>query len=280
MTPIPASHADHDLVGIAAHAAGDATGAELDTALAQVAACPECATLHHDLRAIALALPALPAPARRRDFRLTPAQAASLRPSAWRRLLAPLAGPRFAFAGPLGTGLATLGIAGFLVAGAAGLPVAGTASAPAVNPQASAEQLSTLVAPSAAPAAAGELPAASLPVEAVPGSEAPSAGPLGYGPATAGGGAGTIVGDQPDAASPATDPDELPAGAASPAPEANGVDSREASPIPENQSLMRQAMDAPAESVPAITPLVLVATLALVTGVLLGGLRFVARRAA
>ena len=70
--------------------------------------------------------PRLPAPARTRDFRLTPEQAASLRPAGWRRLLAPFAGPRFAFAGPLGTGLATLGLAGFLVAGSFGVPLAAT----------------------------------------------------------------------------------------------------------------------------------------------------------
>ena len=126
-----ASHADHDPLAIAAYAAGDATGPELDDALALVAACPDCAALHHDLRAIAAALPALPAPVRTRDFRLTPEQAASLRPAGWRRLLAPLAGPRFAFAGPLGTGLATLGIAGLLVAGSVGMPLGGAASAPA-----------------------------------------------------------------------------------------------------------------------------------------------------
>ena len=127
MPHLPASHADHDPLAIAAYAAGDATGPELDDALALVAGCPDCAALHHDLRAIAAALPALPAPPRTRDFRLTPAQAASLRPAGWRRLLAPLAGPRFSFAGPLGAGLATLGLAGFLVAGSFGVPLAATA---------------------------------------------------------------------------------------------------------------------------------------------------------
>ena len=124
MPPLPASHADHDRLTIAAYAAGDATGPELDDALAVVAACPDCAALHRDLRAIAAALPALPVPARTRDFRLTPGQAASLRPAGWRRLLAPFAGPRFSFAGPLGAGLATLGLAGFLVAGSFGVPLA------------------------------------------------------------------------------------------------------------------------------------------------------------
>ena len=61
----------------------------------------------------------MPARTRTRDFRLTPEQADALRPAGWRRLLAPLAGPRFAFAAPLGGSLAALGIAGILVAGAA-----------------------------------------------------------------------------------------------------------------------------------------------------------------
>jgi len=117
-------HRNHDQSLIAAHAAGDAEGADLDQARDLVAACAECAALHHDLRAISAALPAMPAPTRPRDFRLTPEQADSLRPAGWRRLLAPLAGPRFAFAAPLGGSLAALGIAGILVAGAASTPVA------------------------------------------------------------------------------------------------------------------------------------------------------------
>jgi hypothetical protein len=149
-----AGHADHDPLAIAAYAAGDATGSELDAALARVAACPGCAALHHDLRAIAAALPALPAPARTRDFRLAPEQAAALRPAGWRRILAPLAGPRFSFAGPLGTGLATLGIAGLLVAGAAGMPLGGATAAPAAGGNAAATEPSRELAagvPSEAP---------------------------------------------------------------------------------------------------------------------------------
>ena len=122
------SHADHDQLAIAAYAAGDATGRDLETATALTASCVECAALHHDLRAIAAAMPLLPAPVRTRDFRLTAAQADALHPAGWRRLLAPFAGPRFSFAGPLGTGLATLGLAGILVAGG-GIPLGGATSA-------------------------------------------------------------------------------------------------------------------------------------------------------
>jgi len=120
----PADHAAHDRVLVAAYAAGDATGTDLEAAIALVAACTACAALHHDLRLITAALPEIPAPRRTRDFRLTPQQAASLRPAGWRRLLAPFAGPRFAFAAPLGSGLAALGIAGILLAGT-GLPLGG-----------------------------------------------------------------------------------------------------------------------------------------------------------
>ena len=102
--PVPADHASHDTVLVAAYAAGDLAGTELEAAAALVATCASCAALHRDLRAIAAALPELPAPRRTRDFRLTPEQAASLRPAGWRRILAPFAGPRFAFAAPLGSG--------------------------------------------------------------------------------------------------------------------------------------------------------------------------------
>jgi hypothetical protein len=136
-----ATHAAHDAYLVAAYAAGDATGAELEAATALVAACTGCAALHHDLRSIAAALPAIPAARRTRDFRLTPTQAASLRPGGWRRLLAPFAGPRFAFAAPLGSGLAALGIAGILLAGPGLAPGGSTAGpVPAAGPIVPAER--------------------------------------------------------------------------------------------------------------------------------------------
>ncbi len=109
-------HVTHDPELIAAYAAGDATGTALDQAADLVAACTECADLHRDLRAISTALPELPAPVRPRDFRLTPEQAASLRPVGWRGVLAAFAAPRFRLAAPLGAGLAAAGLAGLLLA--------------------------------------------------------------------------------------------------------------------------------------------------------------------
>ena len=126
------SHASHDPGLIAAYAAGDTTGEDLARATELVDACPACADLAADLRAIAAALPATALPRRRRDFRLDPATAARHRRAGWRRLLAPLGGPRFAFAAPLGTGLAALGLAGLLLGSVPGiLPGGGTAGTPA-----------------------------------------------------------------------------------------------------------------------------------------------------
>jgi hypothetical protein len=282
MTPIPATHADHDLLAVAAFAAGDAEGVELDPALVLVAACPACAALHHDLRAIARAMPALPAPVRTRDFRLTPEQADSLRPAGWRRFLSPLAGPRFAFAGPLGTGLASLGIAGFLLAGSLGMPLAGTAVGPTANPEATTD--AALVAPSMAPQAASP---------AIVGGEPPLVAPAASSPEIAGasgdpaGGEGGGVFAGTNAASPGadggitvTDPGtEGPLGLNPTGPKSSDGRELGASPAPDESLTRLSAMDAPVETVPAATPLVALAALMFVAGVLLGGLRLVARRA-
>ena len=114
-------HVTHDPELIAAYAAGDAAGSALDQAADLVASCTECAELHRDLRAISTALPELPAPVRPRDFRLTPEQAAALRPAGWRGVLAAFAAPRFRLAAPLGAGLAAAGLAGLLLASPGGL---------------------------------------------------------------------------------------------------------------------------------------------------------------
>ena len=213
MPHLPASHADHDPLAIAAYAAGDATGPELDDALALVAACADCAALHHDLRAIAAALPDLPAPVRTRDFRLTPEQAASLRPAGWRRLLAPFAGPKFAFAGPVGAGLATLGLAGFLVAGSFGVPLAASAPADGAAGAAASDAAAVEMAPQMAPesAAAASMAPAELraPYAAAPSPNAsPIAAPGGdiAGEAASGDPKMTVTGSEANAG--AASPDE------------------------------------------------------------------------
>jgi hypothetical protein len=116
--------------------AGDLAGRELRAAESLAASCTGCAALLHDLATIRGAMTALPAPARRRDYRLTAEDAARLRPSGWRRLLEWLAAPGSTVR-PLATGLATLGVAGLLLT--ASMPgllsgFGGAASAPVMAP--------------------------------------------------------------------------------------------------------------------------------------------------
>jgi hypothetical protein len=116
---VPAAEARQHADLVVALDAGDLVAADLGRAMALVASCPGCAALRDDLAAIRTALGALPAPARRRDYRLTDEDAARLRPTAWRRFVGWLRAPGTSVR-PLATGLATLGIAGLLLT--AGLP--------------------------------------------------------------------------------------------------------------------------------------------------------------
>jgi hypothetical protein len=109
------SHDRHDLMLVAAFAAGDLAGTERDQAISLTTDCVECRALHDDLVAIARATSVVPAPiARARDFQLTPELAASLDRTGWRRLvpgfdLSALASRR------LGVSLATFGLVGLLI---------------------------------------------------------------------------------------------------------------------------------------------------------------------
>lgn len=113
----PTSHDRHDPMLVAALAADDLAGADRDQAIDLTRTCPDCAVLHDDLLALARATAAAPPPfaPRRRDFRLTPADAARLRPSAWRRLVAAVSKTPSALSRPMGVGLATIGLVGLLV---------------------------------------------------------------------------------------------------------------------------------------------------------------------
>lgn len=122
----PAAEAEAHASRIVALDAGDLAGPEQRRAEALLAACAGCAALRDDLAAIRGAMTSLPVPARRRDFRLTEADAARLRPSGWRRLAGWLAAPGSTVR-PLATGLATLGVAGLLLT--AGLPGVGGGAA-------------------------------------------------------------------------------------------------------------------------------------------------------
>ncbi len=180
-----ADHAAHDALLLAALASGD-TLAPADRARADVLVhdCPDCALLLADLAAIRAATADLPGPPRRRDFRLTDADAARLQPSGWRRILAGFGSPRARLTGPAAAGLATLGIAGLLFAAIPSAPTAGTASmnatAPAADTYAGSQAASAppmemaLPAPSEAPAGAGGGERATAP-SASPGADAKTA---------------------------------------------------------------------------------------------------------
>lgn len=108
---------------IARHVADDVDAAERALAERLVAGCAGCAALAADLRAISSATRRLPAPRRPRDFRLSAADAAALRPlgrSPLARLRSWLAGPGFAFSRPLAGGLVSLGLVGLVLSSSLG----------------------------------------------------------------------------------------------------------------------------------------------------------------
>jgi hypothetical protein len=202
-------HAAHDELLLAAYASGDdLPAAERVATDALVRDCPDCAALVVDLRLIRAATVALPVPPRRRDFRLTDADAARLRPAGWRRLVATFASARLAFTAPLGAGLVAIGI---VVAVVTAAPGAGGILRPVSSQLSSRADSFGLVSPAAAGAvAAPELapvPAGSsdLTVTGTSSVEAP-----------AGGG--------PAAAQPASPPADVASGAAAPGP--SGADAK------------------------------------------------------
>ncbi|HEY7969698.1 MAG TPA: hypothetical protein VID95_06840 [Candidatus Limnocylindrales bacterium] len=201
-------HDRHDLMLVAALAAGDLAGTDRDQAIAQTDSCAECSALHDDLVAIAQATRSVPPPIRGtgRDFRLTPGQAASLHPSGWRRFVR--SGGRGAFTRPLGVALATFGIAGILIGT---LSLGFTAGSSASAPQPAAAGGATTdrnavvgdgsVASAAAPEVLRPVPAASA---AAASAAAPVASSAAAAPGTgaAGGGFGTADGGVPAASAP------------------------------------------------------------------------------
>ena len=205
----PAAEAQDHAARIVALDAGDLAGAELAAAESLVASCGGCAALARDLVAIRGAMTALPTPARRRDYRLTAEDAARLRPSGWRRVLAWLAAPGSSVR-PLATGLATLGVVGLLLTSVPGglSGLAGNA-APVMAPAPEAQ--GDVAAPagtgsmelwgtSAPPAVSGVPAATAAPAAAPPRSNAaPAALPAGTPPSDEAGVAGEAASGDPTA---------------------------------------------------------------------------------
>jgi hypothetical protein len=190
-TPTPAAsrdHVDHDLLLIAAHAAGDTDGVDRERAEAQLARCAECAALHADLISIAAATRILPAPVRTRDFRLSPEAASGASRRGLRSLDRLFGAPGLGWGRPLAGALTTLGLAGLLVSAAPVLSLAfGTGDAPVLSTVGSsagaapqAEGGSAAAAPSSAAANDGARAAASAASTAAP--AAPVAGVAAPGP--------------------------------------------------------------------------------------------------
>ncbi|HSL76226.1 MAG TPA: hypothetical protein VK867_04735, partial [Candidatus Limnocylindrales bacterium] len=94
--PTPAAHAAHDLTNVAALAAraDDLDEKTADAARRQVAGCTACTDVLADLVTLQTVLPTTSAPARSRDFRLTPADAARLHRNGWRRFVGFFGSPR------------------------------------------------------------------------------------------------------------------------------------------------------------------------------------------
>jgi hypothetical protein len=200
-------HAAHDELLISAFVAGDADAGDRARADRLIGECVDCRRLADDLRAIALALPDATVPARPRDFRLDASSARRSR----RRLAWSLDSLRRGLR-PAGATLATLGIAGLLIAGVSGLggttgaipstvgnsvsaPAAGQDSAAGGDRDGSGAGLIASPAASAAPSPARPEVAATL----VPGATPRE---VRTGGSTPGGAAGFEVGPIPPPAAP------------------------------------------------------------------------------
>lgn len=133
---IQPDHVAHDPMWMAALAARDPDlgPSEMARAQATLESCGACADLFADLVAVAAAIPTAAIPPRPRDFTLTAADAARLRPRGIRRWFAAIGSARDGVTFPLAMGLTTLGIAGLLLATLPGLSfgLGGAASSPVV----------------------------------------------------------------------------------------------------------------------------------------------------
>ena len=238
---------DHDETLIARLAADDLTSREVVVLRTQIAECPACAELLADLRSIVSATARLPGPQRTRDFRLTEADAARIRPAGWRGLVARLGSPGFAFVQPLAGGLAALGIAGLILAS---LPSGFMGS-------------SAASAPNAFDASGGGAPASGAPAAPalVPGASDRNA--LTYAPEASGGvDASTVDGAGTKGGSAA------PEVAAAP-----GATDQGAPVDPSAQRDMTSSAEQP-------SPLLLTSIVLLAAALVLGGLRLIGRRLA
>jgi hypothetical protein len=165
-----AAHATHDPILVAALTDRSLTVTERAGAEALVAGCSLCAQLHADLVALGAAARAMPTPARPRNYVLTPADAARLRPTGWRRVVGAFGTARDGFSRPLAVGLTTLGLAGLLVTTVPSiLP---SSSATSGGPSAAQDSSGGISSMPATVAGAAESRASSVPAALAPGASA------------------------------------------------------------------------------------------------------------
>jgi len=112
------AHGSHDTALVSSLSDHSLAPTERSAAEALVTTCSDCAALHADLTALVEATRAMTTPPRPADYTLTPADAARLRGSRWRRFVAAIGSSRDGFTRPLAVGLTTLGLVGVLIASA------------------------------------------------------------------------------------------------------------------------------------------------------------------
>ncbi len=268
MPYLPHTRPDHDESLIARLAVDDLDARDAATARTLVAECPACAELLTDLSLIASATADLPTPTRMRDFRLTDADAARLRPTGWRGLVARFGRPDLAFTKPLATGLTTLGIVGLLLATIPanfGSAASGSAAlAPEAGFDTTAGPVQAQDAAGAPAAGAGALKPSGAP-EIATGAKTATQNPLPASSGAAVSGVDNGTGGGGVAAPPSAG---VVAGPAVAAPIASADGQRAAA-----------EQDATGSSF-AMTPLILLSLSLLVVGLVLGGLRLMAHRLA
>jgi hypothetical protein len=182
--PAPEDHAVHDPLWMAALASRDPDlgTSERTRAEAALESCGACADLFAELVAVSAAIPGAAIPGRPRDYTLTAADAARLRPGGLRRWLSAIGSVRDGITFPLAMGLTTLGIAGLLVAtvpaALSGMGGASSAAAPEILSAVGAAVPAPEAAASAPAAAASAAPASAAfaPVPSAAASPAPGVG--------------------------------------------------------------------------------------------------------
>jgi hypothetical protein len=106
-------HARHDRLIVVRYLDldDDLLASEVDQARSLLASCPDCAALGTELQLISDATNRMSVPSRPRDFRLTPQQAAQLRPGGLRRFVEGFGGAfRFEFLRPLAGAAVAIGL--------------------------------------------------------------------------------------------------------------------------------------------------------------------------